>query len=176
MMTSAHFADLGDVADLAGPRPSPCRATGCRRQPDLHADAAVLQVQRVRVALRSVADHRDLLAANEREVRVRVVVHLAAIEISCTVDLKVRTHDVATWPQAFDACGCLDRIVPEVLVGVDRDVATRATAGPLGAPVPRAIATRPVRTISMTPYGLSTSSKPSILSSVPVLRSPATPG
>jgi len=47
-----------------------------RRQADLDADAAPLQVQRMGVSLRSVADDRDLLALNELQVSVLVVVHL----------------------------------------------------------------------------------------------------
>ena len=76
MMTSAHFA-----TSATSPTSSPAACALARdrlvgRQPDLDADAAVLQVQRVGVALRSVADDRDLLALNQAQVRVLVVVHL----------------------------------------------------------------------------------------------------
>ena len=61
MMTSAHFADLADLADREAGRLR-LRARAARgRQADADADAAVLQVQRVRVPLRSVADNRNLL-------------------------------------------------------------------------------------------------------------------
>ena len=47
-----------------------------RREAHFHLHAAVLQVQRVRVPLRSVADDGHLLRANQPEIRVVVVVHL----------------------------------------------------------------------------------------------------
>jgi hypothetical protein len=46
-----------------------------RRQADDDVHAAVLQVQRVRVPLCSVADDPDLLAANQFELCILVVVH-----------------------------------------------------------------------------------------------------
>src|SRR5207248_184853 len=49
--------------------------TAGRRQPDANADAAVFQVERVRVPLRAVTDDRDLLLLDQRKVRVVVVVH-----------------------------------------------------------------------------------------------------
>ena len=44
-------------------------------EPDAHVDPRVLQVQRVRVPLRAVADDRDLAPFEGREVGVLVVVH-----------------------------------------------------------------------------------------------------
>ena len=78
--------DVGPLGDRRRRR-RPSRPAACAfardllvgRQADLHVDAAVLQVERVRVPLRSVADDRDLLAANQREIGVLVVIHLGAI-------------------------------------------------------------------------------------------------
>ena len=45
-------------------------------QPDPHLDSGVTQAQRVRVPLTAVADHTDLAALNDRQVRIVVVKHL----------------------------------------------------------------------------------------------------
>ena len=69
-MTSAHAA-----TSATGPTSRPAAFAFARpllagAQADLHVDAALLQVQRVGVALRAVADDGDLLAADEGEVGV----------------------------------------------------------------------------------------------------------
>src|SRR5215203_786859 len=48
-------------------------------QPDDDLDTGIAEVLRVRVALRAVTDDRDLLALDEREVRVLVVVDLSHV-------------------------------------------------------------------------------------------------
>ena len=78
-MTSASRGRLGDRQ-----HPQPGRlGLGLRRralaQADAHVDARVLQVQRVGVALRAVAEDRDLAARDQRRVGVRLVVDGAAI-------------------------------------------------------------------------------------------------
>ena len=66
---------IGHVADgEAGGLRLGARAAG-RRQADADADAAILQIQRVRVPLRSVTDNPDILALDQREVRRVVVLH-----------------------------------------------------------------------------------------------------
>ena len=75
MITSAHFGHLGHRVDGQPRRRRLLARPAGRGQPDPHVHAAVLQVQRVRMALRSVADDRHLLAADQREVGVVVVVH-----------------------------------------------------------------------------------------------------
>ena len=69
------FRDVGHVAHGQArglrPRARPAR----RRKPHLHANAAVLQVQCMRVPLRSVANHRNFAIANQRQIRVVVVIH-----------------------------------------------------------------------------------------------------
>jgi hypothetical protein len=66
---------LGHVGDaescLLGERP----ALRARRQPDDDVDARFVKVQRVGVALRPVADDRDLLTGEGRRVSVVVVIH-----------------------------------------------------------------------------------------------------
>ena len=57
------------------------------RQPDANVHAAVLQVQRVRVPLRSVAEHGHLLRADQREVGVLVVEHLSSLALLSHADL-----------------------------------------------------------------------------------------
>ena len=53
----------------SGPRPSPWRRScSVGVQADAHVDAAVVEVQRVRMTLRAVADDGDLLRADEGEV------------------------------------------------------------------------------------------------------------
>ena len=84
MMMSASRAAVGGVDDaepgLLGLRPE--RTVGS--QADAHVHAAVLQVQRMRMALAAVADDRDLLAPAGVEVGVLVVedVHQAARSLS----------------------------------------------------------------------------------------------
>ena len=93
--TSAHFGGIGDSDDLEarGPRLLDRLARG--RQPHLHAHAAVLQVQRVRVALRSVPDDGDFLPANDRDVCRIFVIHLCCHENLLSIaDLKARTTTV----------------------------------------------------------------------------------
>ena len=69
-MTSAHLA-ASATGTAARPAASALALAGLAgADADLHVDAAVLQVQGVRVPLRAVADDRDLLAPDEREVRV----------------------------------------------------------------------------------------------------------
>jgi hypothetical protein len=68
-----------DVADLTDRQPGglsarPRAARG--GQADANVHAAVLQVQRVRVALRSVADDGHVAVANERQIGIIVVIHL----------------------------------------------------------------------------------------------------
>src|SRR4029077_2964899 len=73
-----HVGPLRDLAHVGGDEARSLRLrarSAGRRQPDADADAAVLQVERVRVPLRPVADDRDLAFANERQVSVVVVVH-----------------------------------------------------------------------------------------------------
>ena len=71
MMTSAHFE-----TSAASPTSSPAACALARERlvagrPTRTLHAAVLQVQGVRVALRSVTDHRHLLALDQAEVGVR---------------------------------------------------------------------------------------------------------
>ena len=51
-------------------------------QADAHVDARVLQVQRVGVALRAVADDRDLAAGDQRAVGVLLVVHVGCHQLA----------------------------------------------------------------------------------------------
>src|SRR4029077_6902834 len=84
-------------AGLLGLRPR--RAV--RAQPDAHVLAAVAQVERVGVALAAVADDRDLLPGEWRQIRVPVVVddHHAArsLFLSSTVRTRVPRY-IATLP------------------------------------------------------------------------------
>ena len=68
--------DIGDVThgERRGLRFGARRAR--RVQTDAHRDAAVLQVQRVGVPLRSVADDPNLLRPHDRQIGVGIVVHL----------------------------------------------------------------------------------------------------
>ena len=76
MITSAHFAaDAGSI----GAKPAcfgglPAAAAGAHA--DAHISAAVLQVQRVCVTLRSVSHDRDAAREDRREVNVGIVNHL----------------------------------------------------------------------------------------------------
>ena len=69
----------GGVGDRQHPQPGRL-GLGHRGRPgpqaDAHVDARVLEVQRVGVALRAVADHGDLAAGDERAVGVLLVVHV----------------------------------------------------------------------------------------------------
>ena len=82
MITSASAA-----ASAIGTHPEPGRlGLGHRRralaQADAHVDARVLQVERVGVALRAVADDRDLAAGDERPIGVRLVVHVGGHQLA----------------------------------------------------------------------------------------------
>jgi hypothetical protein len=69
MMTSAHCRGLATESTTVRPAAFGLgAATCCPREADAHLDAALAQVEGVGVALRAVADDRDLLAADEREV------------------------------------------------------------------------------------------------------------
>ena len=96
------FGRVGDAHDFESRRARLVARPAGGRQPHLHADAAVLQVQRVRVPLRSVADDGDLLAANDRQVRRIFVVHLGChAHLLSMADLKVRTTTVTGVVQAL---------------------------------------------------------------------------
>ena len=82
MITSASAAaSATDITLQPG-----CLGLGLRRralaQADAHVDAGVLQVQRVGMALRAVADDGDLAAADDRAVGVLLVVHVGAMSAS----------------------------------------------------------------------------------------------
>jgi hypothetical protein len=74
---------VGDLRDihLGGLRLGPRRAT--LAQPDGDLDAAVREVLRMRMALRAVADDGDVLAFDEAEVGVFVVVDLHVFSLNC---------------------------------------------------------------------------------------------
>ena len=61
-----------------------------QRQADLHFHAAVLQIQRVRMALRPVADNRHLFAANQIQIRVVVVIHSRCHYLSFSISSQRR--------------------------------------------------------------------------------------
>ena len=77
-----HHHDVGiagDVGDEPHLQTVPLRlghAAAALVQAHLHADAAVMQVQRVGVALAAVSDYADRLALQQRHVGVVLVVHL----------------------------------------------------------------------------------------------------
>src|SRR5207302_5529391 len=68
--------DFADIADLQARGLHLVARLARRRQTDLDGHAAVFEVQRVRMSLRSVTDDGDFLCANEREVGITVVEHL----------------------------------------------------------------------------------------------------
>ena len=76
-----HHDDVGFPHRVAGRQHAQTRGFGLGlrlrsfAQPDDHVDAGVLQVQRVRVSLRAVAEDRDLAVGDQRGVGVVVVVH-----------------------------------------------------------------------------------------------------
>src|SRR5205809_735339 len=71
----AYDKVVGDAAhrETGGARLLARPARG--RQADLHADAAVVQVERMRVALRAVSNHAHFFRTNDREVSILVVIH-----------------------------------------------------------------------------------------------------
>ena len=77
-----HHHDVGGLHRFAGGQHRETRGFGLRlrlralAQADDDVDARVLQVQRVRVSLRAVAQDRDLLVGDEAEVGVILVVHV----------------------------------------------------------------------------------------------------
>ena len=76
----AAAGGVGDRQDLEAVRARPCSADArALAQADDDVDAGVLEVQRVGVALRAVADDGDGLAVEEREVCVVVVEHGARL-------------------------------------------------------------------------------------------------
>ena len=106
-----------------------------RAQADAHVDAAVLQIQRVRVALRAVADDGDLLALDEGEVRVLVVVD--------------RCHCPSQYLQFVDldsleSQACSDA-TPNTRRSRRRSPRYPRTCAPSSSCWPRAIDSRPVR-------------------------------
>ncbi len=81
MITSAHFET---AATSSTSSPAACALARDRLaagSPTFTLTPLSLQVQRMRVPLRSVADHRDLLALDQAEVRVLVVVHRRHSEV-----------------------------------------------------------------------------------------------
>ena len=76
---------IGDFGDLEAGllRLVPRRAA--LAQTDYHLDAGIVEILRVRVALRTVADDRDLPALDEREVGVLFVVNLHHRSLSLVI-------------------------------------------------------------------------------------------
>ena len=74
-MTSAHLAASATLEHLQPGGLGLLGRLARRRQPDDHVDAAVLEVQRVRVTLRAIADHGDLPRADQVDIRILVVEH-----------------------------------------------------------------------------------------------------
>jgi hypothetical protein len=71
--------DRGDDRQAGGPRPVSRSAALLKADADV--DAAVLEVQRVGVPLRSVAEYRHLCRADERWIRIFVVIHSSHLTI-----------------------------------------------------------------------------------------------
>ena len=67
--------DAGDVADVEAGRGRLRAGAAGGVEADAHVHSAVAQVQRMRVALRSVADDADLLRSHDRQIRIFVVIH-----------------------------------------------------------------------------------------------------
>ena len=170
-------------------RPSACafaRDLLARMKSDAHVHAAVAQIQRVRMSLRSVAENRHLASANQREVSIGVVINLghknlrgakrlsfSGFRSSAFGILVLGSRTANREPRTANR---EPRTANHVYTEYDTPVSVSgiAAAGPaappdLRLPTPRDIATRPVRTISSTPYGRSTSSSPSIFASDPAI-------
>ena len=75
-MTSAHAHACGRLEDGQALRLRLRARRARRRQPDAHVDAAVAQIQRVRMPLRPVSENRHLAPLDQRQVGIRVVIHL----------------------------------------------------------------------------------------------------
>src|SRR5207302_2821244 len=101
--------------------------------------------QRVRVALRSVTDNRDLFSLNQRQVRGIVVIEICH---SCPLELRI-----------FYFVGDCKTVSFSGVLAI--------AVGGRSKSLPRVMAILPVRAVSRTPNGRSTSSNPSILSTVP---------
>ena len=78
-MTSAQFETSATSPTLNPASVALARERLVGAQADLHAHAAVPKVERVRVALRSIPDHRHLLGANQRQIGRVVVIHLSHV-------------------------------------------------------------------------------------------------
>src|SRR6185436_12472253 len=143
-----HVAPRGDLAARPDGQPGALRGRDplrARREADAHVDAGVAQVERVGVALRAVADDGYLLVLDQTGVGIAVIEdsgHHAAPCDSC---------DSMSWGACASGGGS----------------AVSRGSGICGRS-PRAIATTPVRTISMTPSAASTPTRSSILSWVAV--------
>ena len=75
-MTSAHCAAAAGSSTISPSASAFFRDLLAACKPDADVHAAVLQIQRVRMPLRSVTDNRHLAVADQRQVRVGVVVNL----------------------------------------------------------------------------------------------------
>ena len=119
-------------------------------QADADLDATVAQVLRVRVPLAAVSDDGDLLALEQRRVRVLV-----------RVDVQSHSYPLVQTKSASEP-----RAQP-TLVAL-RGERERLLGAAASTGEPRNIATPPVRTTSLIPNGRSRSMNAAILSSVPV--------
>src|SRR5262249_10480387 len=93
-----------------------------------HADAAVFQIQRMRVPLRTVADNRDLLATDNRKVGVVVVKHLGG-HFESPDESTRRPAEAGRYEDSgsvrLQADQTLHRIIPEVVLRVGGDAGHR---------------------------------------------------
>src|SRR5262249_16628417 len=124
--------------------------------PDDDLDARVLQVQRVRVTLRSVTEDRDQLVGDEAEIGIVLVVHVCRHRTRSPRENPSRaaTHSVAVGSPKRKSAGRHPRAVLTERSGVD----SRASFGS---------AIRPVRCNSTMPNGLTRSLNASSLSGSP---------
>src|SRR3989442_5443218 len=141
------------------------------RQADAHVDAAVAQVEGVGVTLRAVTDDGDFLSLNQRQIG-RIVVmklgHFSPFADRSAAARQVRVARCCLVPRRASRpnVAALSTDYPALDPTASR-CGDSFAAGGRSKSEPRVIATLPVRAISSTPKGRSTSSKPSILSTVP---------
>src|SRR6266566_1291669 len=141
------------------------------RQAHAHVDATVAKIERMGVPLRAVTDDGDFLSLNQRQIGRIVVMKLGhfspfADRSAAADEVRVARCCLVPGRASHPNVAALSTDYPALDPTASR-CGDSFAAGGRSKSEPRVIATLPVRAISSTPKGRSTSSNPSILSTVP---------